>query len=378
MTSKLRHLDLCSGIGGFSLGLEATGGVKTVAFCEREAYPQAILKQHWPDVPCYKNVKELTYDQLQADGLIPIDLLTAGYPCQPFSVAGKQRGTDDPRHLWPDIFRLVRECRPAVVLFENVEGHIRLGLDEVWSDLEDEGYAVRTFNIPAAGVGAPHRRNRLWIVGFNLAFTDSERLRRSEQAHRQNLDRLAEDKFNDGDELRVETAGRGDLRSAAVAFTEIERLQGAEQGHQQNLNRMAKDKCNDRDELRGEADRCRDPRSTAVADADSHRQQSHAHEIYDATQRDIQSHPTGSSRGGVESERCVSPSPDETDGRCSLADIEAFWETDPSTLESGVGRMAHGIPKRVDRVKALGNAIVPQIAYLLGVALLNTLREIPK
>ena len=165
----MRMLDLFSGIGGFSLGLEATGGVKTVAFCEREAYPQAILKQHWHDVPCYKDVKELTYDQLQADGLIPIDLLTAGYPCQPFSIAGKQRGTDDPRHLWPDIFRLVKECRPAVVLFENVEGHIRLGLDEVWSDLEDEGYAVRTFNLPAAGVGAPHRRNRLWIVGFNVA-----------------------------------------------------------------------------------------------------------------------------------------------------------------------------------------------------------------
>jgi len=300
MTSKLRHLDLCSGIGGFSLGLEATGGVKTVAFCEREAYPQAILKQHWPDVPCYKDVKELTYDQLQADGLIPIDLLTAGYPCQPFSIAGKQRGTDDPRHLWPDIFRLVKECRPAVVLFENVEGHIRLGLDEVWSDLEDEGYAVRTFNIPAAGVGAPHRRNRLWIVGFNLAFTDSQR-RKQWPLHGcvKDIDGLPTDKLNDRYQIRCQAAGRGD------------------------------------------------PRSTAVADTDAG---------YNAKNGE------------------VCPRGDPTD----TSRVEQFWKTDPSTLESGVGRMAHGIPKRVDRVKALGNAIVPQIAYLLGVALLNALREIPK
>ena len=301
MTSKLRHLDLCSGIGGFSLGLEATGGVKTVAFCEREAYPQAILKQHWPDVPCYKDVKELTYDQLQADGLVPIGLLTAGYPCQPFSVAGKQKGADDPRHLWPDIFRLVKECRPPIVLFENVEGHIRLGLDEVWSNLEDEGYAVRTFNLPAAGVGAPHRRNRIWIVGFNLAFTDSERLHGCE-----------------------------------------------EEGHHYNLNRMAEDELNDRDELRGETDRRGDPRSTAVANPN-----------LDGAQR-------------------YQPQEGDHRGTLETGEVEQFWETDPSTLESGVGRMAHGIPKRVDRVKALGNAIVPQIAYLLGVALLNTLREIPK
>ena len=295
MTSKLRHLDLCSGIGGFSLGLEATGGVKTVAFCEREAYPQAILKQHWPDVPCYTDVKELTYAQLEADGLVPIDLLTAGYPCQPFSVAGKQRGTDDPRHLWPDIFRLVKECRPAVVLFENVEGHIRLGLDEVWSDLEDEGYAVRTFNLPAAGVGAPHRRNRLWIVGFNLADADSKRQQQPQGGLK---------------------GQRGRLRN-----------RGPESQHAPVAN----------PNLAGET----------VADADAG---------YNAKNGE------------------VCPRGDPTD----TSRVEQFWETDPGTLESGVGRMAHGIPKRVDRVKALGNAIVPQIAYLLGVALLNTLREIPR
>ena len=345
MTSKLRHLDLCSGIGGFSLGLEATGGVKTVAFCEREAYPQAILKQHWPDVPCYKDVKELTYDQLQADGLIPIDLLTAGYPCQPFSIAGKQRGTDDPRHLWPDIFRLVKECQPAVVLFENVEGHIRLGLDEVWSDLENEGYAVRTFNIPAAGVGAPHRRNRLWIVGFNLAFTDSQRLRGAMQGCVKDIDGLPEGQLNNRNNLWSKTAGRGDLRSAAVANSDA------------GYNAKNGEVC-----PRG------DPADTSrknVAHADNKRQQQPQEDL--AAQRETARRGWLKDRG-LESQHAPHQ---ETP-------VDQFWETDPSTFESRVGRMAYGIPKRVDRVKALGNAIVPQIAYLLGVALLNTLREIPK
>ena len=313
MTSKLRHLDLCSGIGGFSLGLEATGGVKTVAFCEREAYPQAILKQHWPDVPCYKDVKELTYDQLQADGLVPIDLLTAGYPCQPFSIAGKQRGTDDPRHLWPDIFRLVKECRPAVVLFENVEGHIQLGLDEVWSDLEDEGYAVRTFNIPASGVGAPHRRNRLWIVGFN-----------KEKPNRDGAQRHQPQEGNH----------RGTLETGeTVADTDA------------GYNAKNGEVC-----PRG------DPTDTSrknVAHSDNKRQQQPQEDL--AGQRETARRGWLKDRG-LESQHAPHQ---ETP-------VEQFWETDPSTLESRVGRMAHGIPKRVDRIKALGNTIVPQIAYLIG------------
>ena len=161
---KLKVLDLFSGIGGFSLGLERTGGFETVAFCEIEKYPRKVLAKHWPDVPIYEDVKKLTHEQLQADGLGRIDIITAGYPCQPFSAAGQRRGKEDDRHLWPEVKRLMATVRPRWGLFENVAGHISMGLDEVLSDLENEGYAAWPCVIPACAVNAVHRRDRVWII----------------------------------------------------------------------------------------------------------------------------------------------------------------------------------------------------------------------
>jgi DNA (cytosine-5)-methyltransferase 1 len=163
----LKHLDLFSGIGGFSLGLEATGGFETVAFCDVEEFPRKVLQKHWPDVKQYKDIKELTYEKLKADGIDTIDIITGGYPCQPFSVAGRKKGEEDPRHLWPEYFRLVKECRPTWVIGENVSGHIKLGLDTVIKDLESEGYAVRPFSISASSVGANHQRERVWIMAYS-------------------------------------------------------------------------------------------------------------------------------------------------------------------------------------------------------------------
>ena len=160
----LRVLDLFAGIGGFSLGLEMTGGFETVAFCEIEKYPQEILKKNFPDVPIYEDVRSLTADRLIRDGVGRIDVITGGYPCQPFSVAGQQKGEADDRHLWPFMLKIIAQVRPSWVICENVSGHIALGLDQVLFDLENEGYATRTFIIPACAVDAPHRRDRLWIV----------------------------------------------------------------------------------------------------------------------------------------------------------------------------------------------------------------------
>lgn len=161
--SKLRVLDLFSGIGGFSLGLERTGGFETVAFCEYAEFPRAILARHWPDVPCFPDVRDLKGSDI--DGTI--DVICGGYPCQPFSTAGERRGKDDDRHLWPEFSRLVAELRPSWVIGENVAGHISMGLDDVLSDLEGQGYACRPFVIPACAVGAPHRRDRVWTVGYS-------------------------------------------------------------------------------------------------------------------------------------------------------------------------------------------------------------------
>jgi len=153
----LKHLDLFSGIGGFSLGLERTGGFETIAFCEIEPFCQKVLKKHWPDVPCYDDVRSLDYEG-------PVDVITGGYPCQPFSVAGNRKGEEDDRHLWPAMFSLITKHRPPWVIGENVAGHINMGLDDVLADLESEGYECRTFVIPACAVKAPHRRDRVWII----------------------------------------------------------------------------------------------------------------------------------------------------------------------------------------------------------------------
>ena len=154
----LRVLDLFSGIGGFSLGLERAG-MQTVAFCEIEEYPRQVLKKHWPDVPIFEDVR-----QLKGDDVGTVDVICGGYPCQPFSLSGERRGADDDRHLWPEVARLLREIKPGWAVFENVYGHITLGLDEVLSELEEIGYTTETFIIPACAVGLWHRRDRVWII----------------------------------------------------------------------------------------------------------------------------------------------------------------------------------------------------------------------
>lgn len=157
----MRVLDLFSGIGGFSLGLERAG-MQTVAFCEYDKHAQLVLKKHWPNVPIFDDVR--TLDGKQFNG--KVDVVCGGFPCQPFSVAGKQKGKSDERHLWPEMLRIITECQPTWVIGENVSGFVNMALDDCWSDLEAAGYEVQPFVIPACGVGAYHRRERVWIVGY--------------------------------------------------------------------------------------------------------------------------------------------------------------------------------------------------------------------
>lgn len=161
--ARFNVLDLFSGIGGFSLGLQRAG-MRTAAFCEIDPYCRDVLARHWPTTPIYHDIRQLTERTLRHDRIPPIDLICGGYPCQPFSVAGHQRGENDPRHLWPEMHRLVRELRPRWVVCENVLGHVELGLDAVFDDLDAAGYASTAFVVPACAVGAPHRRDRVWVV----------------------------------------------------------------------------------------------------------------------------------------------------------------------------------------------------------------------
>ena len=138
--------------------------METVAFCEIDPFCQKVLKKHWPDVPCYSDITELTAEQLENDGITDISVLTGGIPCQPFSNAGHKKGADDDRHLWPEMFAIITGIRPDWVICENVTGIIGMELDNILSDLECIEYAVWTFVIPATAVGGNHRRERVWIV----------------------------------------------------------------------------------------------------------------------------------------------------------------------------------------------------------------------
>jgi DNA (cytosine-5)-methyltransferase 1 len=299
----MRHVDLCSGIGGFALGFEWAELSNPVLFCDIEPWSRKILAKHWPDVPIAEDVKELANDP---DGLIPdCDILTAGYPCQPFSLAGERRGTEDDRHIWPYILSIVKAKRPAWCVFENVYGHVSMGLDEVLSDLEGEGYAARPFIVPACASDAPHRRDRVWIIARNVGDTISSRQsgivgRRSEQEPQNRCEHVAHASrlHSDGSGEHSQQSERqvpelGDSRgSDNVAHSNSAGLQGRQ-----------------------------NPRDTSQSRA----------------QRDKQS-----------TRRSERP-----DGQ--------NWKPEPA-----VGRVANGIPRRVDRLRGLGNAIVPQIAMRIG------------
>ena len=154
-------LDLFSGIGGFSLGLERTGGFKTIAFCEQDEFCKNVLSKHWPEIPIYDDVR--TIENVKAD------VVTGGYPCQPFSVAGSQKAAEDDRHLWPEMLRVITQTRTTWVIAENVYGHVALGLDKVLFDLEGQGYSARPIIIPACATGRPHRRDRVYIVAYSAS-----------------------------------------------------------------------------------------------------------------------------------------------------------------------------------------------------------------
>jgi DNA (cytosine-5)-methyltransferase 1 len=257
--SELTHLDLFSGIGGFALAAK-WNGYRTLAFCDNEPYAQAVLKKHWPDVPCHKDIREVR-GELYAG----VTLLTGGFPCQPFSVAGKQRGKDDNRYLWPEMCRVIREARPAWIIGENVAGIVNLALDQVCADLEAEGYEVEPIIIPACAVDAPHRRDRVWIIARNVADPYRGQLCQREP---------------EGQSVQV--SGEGGERVGDVADTQ-----------KQGLER-----------------------------------------------RDIQGAGIVEGRLGQSGES-----------------IQAIWLPEPD-----LGRVAHGVPNRVAKLRGLGNAIVPQVA----------------
>jgi len=162
----LTHFSLFSGIGGIDLAAE-WAGFRTVGQVEKADYPYRVLCKYWPDVPKWRDIRDVTRESVRRAGIGAIDLLSGGFPCQPYSVAGKRRGKEDDRHLWPEMLRVIQELRPTWVLGENVANIVNMVLDDVLADLEDAGYETQAFIIPACAVRAPHQRKRVFIVAYN-------------------------------------------------------------------------------------------------------------------------------------------------------------------------------------------------------------------
>ena len=275
----MTHLDLFSGIGGFALAAR-WAGIETVQFVENEEFAQKVLTKNFPGVPIHGDIK--TY---RANGIVSPFLCTGGYPCQPFSLAnaGRRRGQNDDRHLWPEIFRVHPECRPNWVLAENVTGHIKLGLQEVLADLESEGYQSQVFHIGALAKDAPHRRMRVWIVSNSNSGLSNRK----------------------GEEI---CTGRNspDNGSKDVANSKSKRVEGCGTGGEQ---------------------------------------ESHTHGQEGLSMCE-------SERPGA-AERVTQPGLGGT-----LSDGISTWMDEPDIPRVGVK-----IPDRAKRLKAIGNAIVPQVAY---------------
>lgn len=306
----MTHLSLFSGIGGLDLAAE-WAGFTTVGQCEFADYPTKVLEKHWPDVPRWRDIRTLTKESFyERTGQRTVDVISGGFPCQPFSVAGKQKGKNDDRYLWPEMLRVIRELRPHCVVGENVPGILKIAAGQVVKDLERAGYHVVVFNFEAAAVGAWHRRSRVFFTGLaDVADTDEDGLRKGADAEH-------------AAESRQPTQPGLAVSGEAMADAACERMQ------RHAAICAAKS-----------AERSGQMQSDAESGSEA---------VYDA----MCSECAGDARWGQSQELA--------DGRC--------WAAEPD-----VGRVAHGIPARVDRLKCLGNAVVPQQAYPIFKALAEEL-----
>lgn len=344
----MRVLSLFAGIGGLDLGLE-WAGFQTVAFVERESACQHWLSTHWPGVPIHDDVR--TFSGLPLRGLV--DLVCGGFPCQPFSVAGKQKGTEDERHLWPEMSRIIREVRPRWVLAENVPGLRTIAADLVLEDLEGQGYTCWPLVVGVDDVGGPHRRKRVWILGYS-ASVGSVGLRHSNELplSRVGFTRTGTSPFvwpsRPGEPQHAWEAPR-------LAHTHSTRRAKSGSGHPLDAGREPQPGRGalenpigqpDRPEARGnEADR---PHASGSTDRDS-----------------------GSGDGDGMAD---SPSePPRSPG-------QPRQEPDPRESESPMGQSVDGLPDglaglssshRREALKALGNAVCPWNAYVLGRAIMR-------
>jgi DNA (cytosine-5)-methyltransferase 1 len=318
----LKVLDLFSGIGGFSLGLESTGYFETVAFCEKDEFCKKVLQKHWSNLKIYDDVRSLHDTKIQAD------VVTGGFPCQAFSQAGLQKGRTDDRWLWNEMFDVIKQVRPRWVIGENVQGIINIEegmvLRQVQDDLESEGFKVQCFIIPASGIGAWHNRNRVWILAStpnNTRCEDRTEQHRGESAQKKkrvnSISRPSSvsTRRRNGDDKDVSNSNS--TRCADEEWTFLPREQeGGEMGSKIE-------------------------RRSNVSDTDKQR-----------TQVQTKGKKSSIKLSGSKSKK-------------------TWWETQ-SRICGVPNGVSYGVDRdRAKRIKALGNSIVPQIARQIGLAIME-------
>ena len=374
---KLKILDLFSGLGGFSLGLERTGNFKTVAFCEIDKFCTLILQKHWKGVKIYNDVKEIKKERLEADGIPSPDVITGGFPCQPFSVAGRRQGTGDNRYLWPEMFRAIKEFKPRWIIAENVRGIINIEdgvvFERVHADLESQDYETQTFIIPAAGVGAPHRRDRVWIVAHSDIDDAKQSIRKSNEAQNKIQKEYRKENNSSRQSSRASEVWESNNRYEDVANSRrtirgeqsSRNKESIESGTPQETKRSI-----DSDSIARSSEREKIMANTEsfgsnVGKINQSKKESGEKRILRSEVRRVSSNVanTNSERGRLRNTQRQNA---KDVRKSSQGQRHGWWDIEPD-----VGRVADGVQGRIHRLKGLGNSIVPQIAEEIGKAILK-------
>ena len=331
---KLKLLDLFSGIGGFSLGLESTGFFETIGFVEKDKFCQKVLKKHWNNINIEEDIRNVKGEKYQAD------VVTGGFPCQPFSVAGKRKSTADDRYLWDEMLRVIRETKPRWVIGENVEGIVNINegmvLRQVLNDLENEGFKSQCIIIPASGIGAWHQRKRIWIVANNISNSNNNGSYRSQGNATKQSSNEQKDRLSFGDDKDVSNSNTG------FSIRENEEIQSRGNA----ITNGSEDVSNSDSWLCG-------GRGTELKSGDDR-------EGWFYTEKEKQTR---------EHIRC------KTIGCNAILGKETtnkpWWQTQ-SELCGVPNGVSYELDKdRSNRIKALGNSIVPQIARQIGLSIME-------
>ena len=350
---KLKLLDLFSGIGGFSLGLESTGYFETIGFVEKDKFCQQVLKKNFKDIPIESEVRDVKGNRYAAD------IICGGFPCQPFSVAGKRKGTDDDRYLWDETIRIVRECKPRWFIGENVEGIINIQegvvLRQVCDDLEKEGFQVQCLVIPASGIGAWHQRKRVWI----LAYSEHNGSHRSKGNETIKSSNQSKEWLFIGDDKNVSNS------NSRLSIGENEEVQA----RGDTINNGSKDVPNTNSfGHRGwSSEECTNKRWSFLPKEQEGREMGSEAKRCD----DIASNSNSEGLQGHRLQPKLETETTEINSNRSSKEQYSWWQT-----QSTFCGVPHGISYELDkdranRIKSLGNSIVPLIARELGLAIMK-------